>query len=106
MCWLVCWLVSNYTLNNPKLEPCCKTVEPDEADDDSDSDDTVETVWSDNLNKVSGNTTATLPIPHPFRTHHYDYDPHCQIYACKPCREESMTQTPRQFDEAGNKTNA
>ncbi len=64
-------LVIKYILSNPKLDSCCKIVEPEEADSDCDNDDTVKTVSSDNLSKASGNTTATLPVPHPIHTHYY-----------------------------------
>ncbi len=69
-------LVGKYMLSKPKLDSCCKTVEPEEDDSDGDSDDMAKTVWSDNLSKASGSTTAPLPIPHPIHTHHYQYIPH------------------------------
>ena len=60
-------------LSNPKLDACCTTVEPEELDSESDSNDTTKTDLSDTLSKASGTTTATLPIAHPIHTAHHIY---------------------------------
>ena len=60
-------LVNKYILNNPKLDACCTVIETEV--EEIESDDSMKTEASDTLSGNSGNTTATLPIPHP--VHHY-----------------------------------
>jgi len=69
-------LVNRFILSNPRLDSCCATVEPEELDSESDSNETIKTEMSDTLSKASAMTTATLPIPHPIHAHHIYYVHH------------------------------
>ena len=69
-------LVNKYILSNPRLDTCCTTVQPEEADSESDSNETIKTELSDALSKTSATTTATLPLAHPVHAHHIYYVHH------------------------------
>ena len=69
-------LVNKYILSNPRLDTCCTTVQPEEADSESDSNETIKTELSDTLSKTSATTTATLPLAHPVHAHHIYYVHH------------------------------
>ena len=69
-------LVNKYTLSNPRLDTCCTTVEPEEPDSESDSNETTKTEMSDTLSKTSATTTATLPAPHLIHANHICYVHH------------------------------
>ena len=70
-------LVNKYILSNPRLDTCCcTTVQPEEADSESDSNETFKTELSDALSKTSATTTATLPLTHPVHAHHIYYVHH------------------------------
>ena len=69
-------LVNKYILSNPKLDTCCATVQPEEPDSESDSNETIKTEVSDTIRKTSATTTATLPAPHPIHAHHIYYVHH------------------------------
>ena len=69
-------LVNKYILSNPKLDTCCSTVQPEEPDSESDSNETIKTELSDTLSKTSATTTATLPLTHPIHAHHIYYVHH------------------------------
>ena len=68
--------VNKYILSNPRLDTCCTTVQPEEADSESDSNETIKTELSDTLSKTSATTTATLPLAHPVHAHHIYYVHH------------------------------
>ena len=70
---LIIILGNKYILNNPRLDTCCKTVEPEDANSESDSNDSAKTELSDTLSKSSGATPETLPISHPVHTTHHVY---------------------------------
>ena len=70
---LIISLINKYILNNPRLDTCCKTVEPEDVDSESDSHDSTKTELSDTFSRASGTTTATLPISHPIHTTHHVY---------------------------------
>ena len=67
---LIISLINKYILNNPKLDTCCKSVEPEKVDSESESDETTKTEMSASLSRTSAITTATLPS-HPIHMHHY-----------------------------------
>ena len=70
-------LVNKYILSNPRLDTCCcTTVQPEEADSESDSHESTKTELSDTLSKTSATTTATLPLAHPVHAHHIHYVHH------------------------------
>ena len=69
-------LVNKYILSNPKLDTCCTTVQPEEPDSESDSNETIKTEVSDTLSKTSATTTATIPLAHPIHAHHIYYVHH------------------------------
>ena len=69
-------LVNKYILSNPRLDTCCTTVQPEEADSERDSNETIKTELSDTLSKTSATTTATLPLAHPVHAHHIYYVHH------------------------------
>ena len=69
-------LVNKYILSNPRLDTCCTTVQPEEADSESDSHERTKTELSDTLSKTSATTTATLPLAHPVHAHHIYYVHH------------------------------
>ena len=57
---LIISLINKYILNNPKLDTCCKSVEPEEVDSESESDDTTQTEMS---------AANSKRIPGPYRSH-------------------------------------
>ena len=67
---LIISLVNKYILNNPKLDTCCKSVEPEEVDSESESDGITKTEMSASLSRTSAIATATSPS-HPIHYHHY-----------------------------------
>ena len=67
-------LINKYILNNEKLNTCCKTVEPEELDSESESNDTTKTELSDSLSRASALTATILPS-HPIHYHHYYVHP-------------------------------
>ena len=73
-------LVNKYILSNPMLDTCCcTTIQPEEADSESDSIESVKSTdskLSDTLSKSSATTTATLPLAHPIHAHHIYYVHH------------------------------
>ncbi len=73
-------LVNKYILSNPRLDTCwCTTIQPEEADSESDSIESVNSTdskLSDALSKSSATTTATLPLAHPIHAHHIYYVHH------------------------------
>ena len=69
-------LVDKYILSNSRLDTCCTTVQPEEADSESDSHESTKTELSDTLSKTSATTTATLPLAHPVHAHHIYYVHH------------------------------
>ena len=69
-------LVNKYILSHPRLDTCCTTVQQEEADSESDSNDTIKIELSDTLSKTSATTTATLPLAHPVHAHHIYYVHH------------------------------
>ncbi len=66
-------LMNKYILNNHKLNSCCKSAESEDADSESDSNETTKTELCDTLSKASSATTATLPSAHPTHTPHHIY---------------------------------
>ena len=68
-------LVNRFISSNPRLDSCT-TVEPEELDSESDSNETIKTELSDSLSKASAMTTATAPAPHPIHAHHIYYVHH------------------------------
>ncbi len=69
-------LVNKYILSIPKLDNCCTTVQPEEADEESDSTERTKNEMTDTLSKTSATTTATLPLKHPIHAHHIYYVHH------------------------------
>jgi hypothetical protein len=58
-------LINKYIINSP----CCEAYTPQEADSDSESD---ETNLTDSVSRTSAITTASLPT-HPIHTPHHVY---------------------------------
>ena len=58
-------LINKYIINGT----CCESVEPEEVDTESESDDTKMT---DSVSRTSAITTASLPT-HPIHTPHHVY---------------------------------
>ncbi len=69
-------LVNKYILRNPRLDTCCATVQPEEADSENDSNETIKTEFSDTLSKTSATTTATIPLAHPIHARNISYVHH------------------------------
>ena len=64
---IIVFLINKYIINGA----CCESVEPEEVDSESESDDTDLT---DSISRTSAITTASLPS-HPIHTHHYYVHP-------------------------------
>ena len=70
-------LINKYIINGERFNICGSPASPEEADSESESDDTTKTELTDSVSRTSAITTASLPV-HPVHTipHHVYYYTH------------------------------